>query len=224
MLPARVGYHTFLKPHIPVSGIEGTIWRGTAAETSINGVYLQDIEWRLHPLAVFTGKLSYAVSATTVTGFLESEVAVSPSGRIEISDLTAAMPLSPFAKPLGVPGLEGGSQLKFARMAFSDGAMTAADGNLQVMNLVVPRLGRESLGGFSADFYTQNNGVTASVEDSDAVVDLAGSLQIKNDRSFQFNALVLPIANTPQSVRQQLKLLPPPNDRGQYEIRLEGIF
>lgn len=224
MLPARVGYHTFLEPHIPVSGIEGTIWRGTAAETSINGVYLRDIEWKLHPLAILTGKLAYAVSASSVSGFLVSDVSVGAGGSLAVKELTAALPLSPFAGPLGVSGLDGTAQLKFERAEFQDGFVTAADGTLNVMNLVVPQLGRESLGGFAAEFYTQNSGISASVEDADAVVDLAGSLQIKTDRSFEFDAQVLPITSTPQNIRQQLRLLPPPNDRGQYEIRLAGVF
>jgi len=88
----------------------------------------------------------------------------------------------------------------------------------------VPFLGRNSLGDYTAEFFTQNNGISASVEDSEGVIDLAGSLQLKTDRSYEFIAQVIVKSDTPQTVRQRLALLPPPNARGQYEIRLEGVL
>jgi hypothetical protein len=115
-VPARVGYHAFLKPHVPVAGIEGTLWHGTAAEASIEGIYLRDIEWRMRPLAIFTGKLSYAVSASSASGIVESQVVVSLSGDINLSQVTAAVPLYPFAGSLGLPGLSGVAQLRFERL------------------------------------------------------------------------------------------------------------
>ena len=224
LVPARVGYHAFLKAHVPVAGIEGTLWHGTAAEASIDGIYLRDIEWRMRPLAIFTGKLSYAVSASSVSGVVESQVVIGSSGDINLSQVTAAVPLYPFAGSLGLPGLSGVAQLRFTRLDISNGLATAADGTLDLVNLVIPRLGRESLGSYTAEFHTQNNGISASVEDSDGVIDLAGSLQVNNDRSYEFIAQLVTIPNTPQSLRQQLKFLPPPNERGQQEIRLEGIL
>ena len=96
--------------------------------------------------------------------------------------------------------------------------------DVDIVDLIVPIVGRDSLGGYEIEFFTQNNGVSASIIDSDGVLDLAGSLQIRNDRSFEFLGLVMPKPETPTAIRQQLKFLPAANDQGQQELRLEGIL
>ena len=224
LFPARVAYHSFLQPSLAVRGIQGSVWHGSASEASINGIYLRNIEWRAHPLAFFTGKLSFSMTATSVSGPLASEVKIAPDGVISLAQLTAAVPMDPFAGALGIPGLKGIATLTFERMEITNGLTTAADGTLQIVDLIVPFLGQNSLGDYTAEFFTQNNGISASVEDSEGVIDLAGSLQLKTDRSYEFIAQVIVKSDTPQTVRQRLALLPPPNARGQYEIRLEGVL
>ena len=62
----------------------------------------------------------------------------------------------------------------------------------------------------------------ASIEDTDAVIDLAGSVSLSPDRTYQFLAQVAPKPNTPADLREQMRFLGTANDRGQYELRLEG--
>ena len=224
MFPARVAVGWFAPAQIAISGIQGTVWHGKANEAALNGIYVRDVEWRLNALQLFTGKLSYSVEATPVSGFLEADISVGFSGALTLSDLTAALPLDLFAGVTGVPGLRGNANLAFERVEFIGGLATAAEGTVQIANLLVPMVGRDSLGGYRAEFFTQNDGISASIEDTDGVLDLAGSLQIRTDRSFAFIALVIATPETPQSIRSQLDFLPPANARGQRELRLEGIL
>ena len=224
MLPARVAYHVAAPPGVAVAGIDGTAWNGTAEEASVGGLYLRDLQWKLKPLALFTGQVAYTVSAKPVSGFLDADVSVGVSGVLTLSNLNAALPLDMFADAAGVRGLKGNASFAFERLELTDGIASAADGTIQIANLIVPLVDQNSLGGYKAEFFTQNNGVTASVEDTDGVVDLAGSLQVKADRSYEFLAQVVVKPDTPENVRRQLKFLPPPNERGQQEIRLEGIL
>lgn len=222
--PARVAVGLLPEAEVAISGIDGTIWRGSAKEASITGIYLRDIKWTSNPLRLFTGRLSYQVEATPTSGFVDTQVSIGFDRALHLSNFTAALPLDLFSAAVGVPGLQGNASLNFDRVELVDGLAVAADGVIQVANLIVPIIGRSSLGAYRADFRSQNNGVVASIEDTDAVVDLAGSLQIRTDRSFQFVAQVVMKPETPESVRQQLRFLPPPNERGQQELRLEGIL
>jgi len=151
-------------------------------------------------------------------------MSVGSSGSLTLSDLSASLPLDLFAGVLGIPGLKGSGSFQFDRLEIVNGLAVAADGTIQVAELVVPIVGRESLGGYKVDFFTQNNGVSASIEDNGGVVDLAGSLQIRTDRSYEFIAQVISLPQTPASVRRQLQFLPPANERGQQELRLEGVL
>ena len=185
---------------------------------------VRDVKWTLHPLSLLKGQVAASVSGTPPSGFVEADVSAGMGGSVLVSNLTASLPLSNFAGLLGVNGLTGQGNARFERLEITDGLATAADGQLDINDLVVPLMGLQSLGDYRAEFFTQNNGISASIEDTDGVVDLAGSLQLNSDRSFEFLAQVIATQKTPEGIRQQLKFLPPPDERGQQELRLEGVF
>ena len=222
--PARIAYQWISPPHVKLSGIQGTVWSGTAREFSTNGVYLRDLTWRMQPLQLFTGKAQYEISGSPVSGFFESDIALGLGGTLVMTDLSASVPLQMFAAAANVAGLSGTASLQFERLELVSGRATAMDGTLDVANLVVPRLGGASMGGYRAEFFTQNNGIVASIEDTDGVVDLAGSLQLNPDKSYAFLGQVVAKPNAPESLKRQIRSLPFANDRGQHELRVEGQY
>ena len=223
-LPARLAVHWFAPPEVAMSDIQGSAWSGRASEASVAGVYVRDVQWDFSPLQLFTGGFSYQVSATPVSGFIETDMSVGFSGALTLSNLKASLPLELFSEVIDIPGLQGSGSFQFDRLKIVDGLAVTAEGTLQVADLVVPIVSRDSLGGYKAEFFTENDGISVSVEDSDGVVDLAGSLQIKSDRSYEFIAEVVALPQTPAGVLRQLQFLPPANERGQQELRLEGIL
>ena len=222
--PARVAYQWVSSPLVAMGGISGSVWSGKAREFTTNGVYLRDIEWRIQPLRLFTGKIAYSVSASPVSGFFQSDIAIGLDGTTTLTDLSAAVPLQIVERAAKVPGLRGQASLQFERVQLVKGRAAAMDGTVSIADLVVPIVHRGSLGGYKAEFFTQNNGIVASVEDTDGVIDLAGSLQIKPDATYSFVGQVLAKPNTPDAVIQQMRFLGPANERGQRELRLEGAY
>jgi len=225
-MPARFSVTWFAPDNLLASGVSGTVWTGSASEASIYGVYLSDLKWRLKASDLLTGRLSYRIEATTAGGILASNLAASFSGELSMTELEASLDLEPFADLIGVPGMTGAVSLSFVRLEIVDELLTFADGTVDVSNLVVPILGNESMGGFSAQFTTQNNGVVASVDEAaDGVIDIVeGILRINADRSFAFISQVKPNARTPQRILQQLQYLPSGAEEGQKELRLEGVL
>lgn len=222
--PARIAYHWASSPLLAMSGISGTVWSGKAREFSTNGVYLRHLEWRAQPLKLLTGKIAYSIAASPVSGFFESKIAIGLDGTTTLTDVSAALPLQMAERAVNVPGLRGEASLQFERIQLVEGRAAAMDGTVTIADLVVPIVHRGSLGGYKAEFFTQNNGIVASVEDTDGVVDLAGSLQIKPDATYSFIGQVLAKPTTPDAVREQMRFLGPANERGQQEIRLEGAY
>ncbi len=222
--PARIAYQWASPPLVAMSGINGTIWRGSAREFSTHGVYLRDLEWRMRPLRLLTGKAVYDVSGSPVSGFFESRVSVSPGGTITLRDLNASVPLSMFERAANINGLRGTASLQFERLELTNGRASAMDGVVSVSGLVVPMVSPAPLGGYRAEFFTQDDGVVASVEDTDGVVDLAGSLRLDRDKSYAFLGQVGPKPETPDGLRRQLRYLGSANERGLHELRLEGSY
>ena len=222
MFPARVAYDWFAPPAVQLSSLEGTIWSGSAAEVSAAGLYLRDLKWRLRPLRLVTGKVAARIEASPSSGFLETDIAAGLGGVIALSNVNASLPLRDFATVARVPGLGGNASLQFDRLRIRDGLPIAADGTLAVANLVAPMVDPGSIGGYRAEFFTDDNAVVASVEDVNGVFDLAGSLTVSGDRNYQFIGKVAATDGTSEKLRRQLRFLGSPNDRGQHDIRLEG--
>ena len=224
MFPARVAYKWGASPFIAMSGIHGTVWNGEAREFSTYGVYLQGLSWKIRPWRLLTGTLHYDVSGSPVSGFFSSEVTVGLGDKLTLQNLSASVPLAMFEQAAGISGLRGTASLQLQRLELVKGRAAALDGNLAVADLVVPIIASTPLGAYKADFFTQDDGIIASVEDAGGVVDLAGSLELGADKSYRFNGLVAPQANTPDELRQRLRFLGSPNERGQYELPLEGTY
>ena len=223
-LPARLAVQWFAPPEVAISSIRGSAWSGSAGEASVAGIYLRDLQWEFSPLRLFVGALGYDISATPVSGFIEGSVSVGLGGALSLTDLQASLPLGIFAEAIGISGLEGNGSFQFDRLRIVDGLPVEVDGTVQIADLIVPIAGRDSLGAYKAEFFTQTDGIIASVEDIDGVIDLAGSLQVRADRSYAFIAEVIANSRTPEGVRRQLRFLGPANERGQQELRLEGVL
>jgi len=222
LFPARVAYQWFAPDEIDLGGIDGTIWTGSAREMTGGGLYLRDVRWRMHPLRLFTGKLGFDIEATPGTGFIEAELALGLGGDVSIGNLNGSGSLQAVADILRMPGLRGNVSLQFERLHLRDGLPVAADGKIAVAGLVAPLIDAAPIGDYVMEFFTSEGGVAASVEDSNGAFDLAGSLTISADRSYVFLGKVAATERTSEKLRQQLRFLGSPDDRGQREIRLEG--
>lgn len=225
LFPARVAYKIASPPHAALSGLSGTVWNGSAREFATNGVYLRNLEWRMRPLSLFAGNAVFEVSGEPTSGFFDSEVTVGLGGStITLTNLTAALPLAMLEKAVGMPGLRGNASLKIERLELVNGRAQSLDGSMDIASLMVPALARTPLGGYRADFFTQGDQIVASVEDTDGVVDLAGSLQINRDKTYSFRGLVMAKTNTPDSLRQRIDYLPKTDRPGQHELPLDGSY
>ncbi|NIL93701.1 MAG: type II secretion system protein GspN [Woeseiaceae bacterium] len=222
LFPARVAYHWFAPPGIAISGIDGTVWHGRADAAVTSGLYVSNLDWTMRPLALFTGKIGYGIEAEAPSGFLKADVTLGAGGHIALSDLTASVSLESLQQVVRMPGLTGTMNLRFDRLNLENGLPVAADGIVEISNLRAPIVNRAPIGGFRAEFFTQETGVVASVEDTNAKLELAGSLSISPDRSYEFIGLVAPKDDTPADMREQMRFLGTANERGQYEVRLQG--
>ena len=222
LFPARVAYHWFSEEGVALEDIDGTIWSGTASRMDIEGFYVKSVRWQIQPLSLFAGKLAYSVEASPASGFLEGRVAVAVSGKLTARDVRASLPLQAVQQLAAMPGLAGKLSAQLDRIEVEGDLPVAIDGKVEVAGLLVPIIYPSPIGGYRVEFYTQESGVMGTVEDTDGVVDVAGTIQIRPDRTYQFRALVAPKANTPARLSQQMKFLGTPNERGQYEMRLDG--
>lgn len=224
--PARIAYRWFVPPEIAIAGIEGTIWNGRADHADVVGVYVRNLEWQARPLSLLTLQPTFDARGELVSsGFVEGRLSVGLGGRFRLRNMTASIALSSLASALSWPALNGTANLRIDELDIRDGLPVSAVGNVEVSNLLAPMIyPRSPIGGYRAEFFTQENGIAASVEDTDGIIDVAGSLTVNSDRSYVFLAAIAPKAGADEGIRNQMRFLGTPDERGQYELRLEGVL
>ncbi|MDJ0918806.1 MAG: type II secretion system protein N [Woeseiaceae bacterium] len=220
-IPARVALQ-LVPDSVLISGASGTIWNGRAGAVLVSGIYLRNVEWRTKPFGFLTGKLALGIRAAPASGFVESDLALGLNGAATLSDLNASIPLSVFADAINVPNLSGSTSLQFDYLTVLDGVPTSASGTVQIADMTVPMVHPGSLGGYTLEFSDFENGVIASIEDTDGVVDIAGTLTLADDRSYSLLAQLAATSTTPAELTRQIEFLPDGNAAGQHELRLEG--
>lgn len=222
MIPARIVYDRFAPPAVTLAGLEGSIWSGSAADGRISGVYARDIRWRMRPLYLATGKLAFHFEASPSSSPVAGDVAITFGGDVIVSDLRGQVPLTALEDAIGIRGLAGSASVDISQLRLVDGVPASATGSVEVSGLVAPLPSPTPIGGYRAEFFTREDGINASVEDTDGVLDIAGQALLRPDRSYQFRGMIAPKPATPPQLASQLRFLGTPNERGQYELRLEG--
>lgn len=223
LLPARVVYQWVSPAELRLAGISGTVWSGRASHASVNGWYIRNLEWRARPWALALGQAKAQVSGEPAAGFFEATVGIGAGGRVTVTAATASVSLASLAGALSQPGLSGAANLQIERLEIHDGLPVAATGRLAIDSLFAPLIYEAApIGGYQAEFFTREDGIAASVEDTDGVLDLAGSLTLSPDRNYAFVAKLAPKPGIDEGLRNRLRFLGNPDERGQYELRLEG--
>ena len=168
--PAAVAYNWFAPDPLRLSGIEGSIWNGRAAEGTVNGFYVGNLEWRLRPLALFTGKIAFSTHSEPASGYLDADIAVSAFGNIYLSNVEGNLSLQAFQNSFLLQGFDGQIRLQFEEMTIADGIPTQAIGSVVVSRLLAKALSPMEIGDYRADFSTDENGIRGIVEDVQCIL------------------------------------------------------
>jgi general secretion pathway protein N len=222
LFPARVAGNWLAPASVSLGGISGTLWNGQSREMQVGDIMLRDVRWRLLPLSFFRGEIGFSVSSTPPGGFMEGDVAFGLGGTIHLSDIRALLSLQSLQSSFRLPGLRGTANLQLDHLLLTNGRPEAAAGVLGVSGLILPPVASTPIGGYRAEFSGQGFEITASVEDTDGVVDLAGLFSLSPEWNYLFTGLVAAKPATPNALRTQMTYLGPANERSQYEFRLEG--
>lgn len=220
--PARVAYKWFAPPDMHLNGVSGSVWNGTAVEGLAAGAYIQDIAWRLKPTSVFSGQLAFETSSKPASGTLNADVAVSLDGSLTLSNVTGNVPLDLVHPAFQQNGISGDVSLDFEQVVIRNGLPTEVNGSVTVANFFVREMSSARLGDYKADFQTSDEGVMAIVDDLSGVLDVAGTISLSRDKSYQLIGEVATRPGAPPSITDQLQYLGSSDARGFRPFRFEG--
>lgn len=221
--PARVAYHWFAPEGVELSGLSGTAWSGSALEGRLGGLYLRDLTWDFRPLALLQARAGFFVAAQAASGPLSGNVAVAPGGTVYLSDFRARLPLSALSGLAALFGVDGLLEADFRELVLDDGLPVRAEGTLELTNLVARYLSRSPLGAYRAELTTVEDVLHAEFEDVSGLLDVEGTLELRQDRSYVLTGRVGATAGAPADLVSNLNtFLGQPGADGMHALRLEN--
>lgn len=191
-LPATVILSSVTLPNnIKLSSVSGTIWSGEIKQLKVSGIDLGSIKWELHPLNLILGELSADVSVVKNKQYINTEVTLSYSGKIELEetrfliDLSSLQPLT-YGMPFSYAGKASGY---FPISFFHKNNYVGLNGKLSLTNMQMISPQRQSFGDFIIDFRAEKEGATSGkIKDSGGALDISGQLMLKKHGQFNFSA------------------------------------
>jgi hypothetical protein len=227
--PAGTAYSWFAPAGVSFTGIEGTLWSGRAAAGSAGGLELHDVEWRVKPLYFFLGRLAAHVKARLTDGFVEADVAASPS-RVSLSGVTASTSIPALRSVLPVSGVRGLANVRLSKLDVEAGAVTAIVGELRLGQLEVapfiPSASRDLLpiGDYAVEFQEgEREGVDARFRDTGGPLEVTGTLVLDRERAYTLDGLIKPRPDaSPQLVQGLEVITADPDPEGRRRITLTG--
>ncbi len=220
--PARLAYSWIAKDQIALANVSGTIWNGSAGQANISGVYLSNTKWRLSFFNLLTGKLAVSIQTSPLSGLLSAHVTINSAGNVAIRNIEGQFPISALSEVIPLVGVSGTIVPHLSDVEIENGRVKKVVGSITIVNLVSNTVVPEVLGTFLVELQTSESAITGSVEDVEAIIDIAGAVTLTNQGTYSFIGQIAEKSNTPARLRQNLARMGEVNERGQRDFRLEG--
>jgi len=227
--PAGVALRWFAPSGVTFAGVAGTLWSGSAASCSVQGMSLDTLRWRVRPWSLFLGRVSANVEAKIPDGFVSGDVTASPSS-VRFSDLRAAISLPALGSVLPVKGMRGQASVVLEQLVLENGWPSTAVGELKLAKLEsLPLIadGRNAyvpLGDYTVTLIEAPAGqLAAKFVDNGGPLEVQGTAKLDASRTYSIDALVEARANAPDTLVQGLNIMTAePDAEGRRRLNLTG--
>ena len=214
----------FVPPAVACSEIAGTAWNGSCTGLAYNGAPLGTLNWELHPLALFRGKVSAFLDLTRGQDFVRGDIEMGSGQTYVAHDLQAQMPLDPPLLPQLGSGFAGNVSVNLAYLKVEKNLVIAVEGQVQGTSLY-SKGDRVALGGYSLTFPKTAGGgePVGQLASLDGPLDFEGTLKLTRAPGWEVHGKARVKPETPPAFVEQLKFAPQDPD-GRRQIDLEGTF
>lgn len=219
--PATVVFSFVKLPgNVKLAFVSGTVWSGRARQLTISGINLGSIKWDLHPLNLMMGELSADISVINNKQFINTEVNLSYSGKVELEetrfliDLSSLQPLT-YGMPFSYTGKASGY---FPVSFFHKNNYVGLNGKLSLTSMEMTSPQQQSFGDFIVDFRAEKEGATSGkIKDSSEILNLTGQLTLKKNGQFNFSAK-LAVREKGSSLEEMLAFLGKKDSSGRVQV------
>lgn len=209
--------------------VKGTVWHGRAAAVQVGGQTLRAVRWSLAPWTVFLGRVDVNLAFDSGETWGNGVVGLGINKALHVRALELQLPAAALRSLLprvAVP-LAGAFTLNLERGKFDAATRQIHDlqGSLTWQNAALDMPNAPALGAFRVDLAPSAEGITGTLKDTgDGPLVAQGSLLLKPDNTYQFNAAFAPRDPGNTSLAQGLMFLGRPDAEGRVKVNYSGTL
>jgi general secretion pathway protein N len=223
--PASLGWSLatqHMKNQIHLSGLQGSIWTGSANHITINSTSAGSLDWQLSPWSLLLGRVSADIRLSRQDEWLEGQVTLMTAGRLEARDLKVNLngeTLAQITTPYLLHGLIMGD---ISTLNYEQGKTIQASGKIQLENADIEGPQSLTLGNVRTDIQPEGEGSQISIKNQDSPLDIKGTLKLNGNGSYRMTLGVLNRDNTRRDINRALKVLGKPDATGRIQLTYYG--
>lgn len=205
--PARLALAWFAPPSVQAWGIEGTVWRGHAAEVALRQSSLGALSWRAVPGRLLLMQPTWDLELRQRDGHARGRVAFSLSGKRQtFTDVDASLELATLPPAIVPVGVAGQARISVQRLVLEQGWPVTMAGRASVGKLVLPGV-IMALGPFEFLFPEESDPLRAEIRSVGGPLEVDGEVALPARGRWRFSAELAPGENPPRELVEGLALV-----------------
>ena len=221
--PAHVAAGWFLPDTVQASGVQGTLWHGTASAVVIDSFVLGATDWRVRPLNLLLGRLRADFDIKLEGGALSGQASAGLGGKVRLRELYGVIPLSMLSGLIPTEQYDGRLGLDIESAVVNGGWLVDASGTVDIVGLRIINPIEEPLGDYEFTFSgADDDSLDGVFRDSNAPLKAEGVLILHADRRWELNGTITPTPQTPSRLSQGLAVFATTDAQGRYQLSFSG--
>ncbi len=212
--------------------ISGTVWEGKATAVDIGVNRLEDVRWNLRPWALLLGRLEARIDFAKGKGRISALAGRTFAGSVYLRELRGKLPLSDLESFISKTpmGLSGSLDIAMTDLTFADHLIESVNGTLRIVGAGVGPPVNTSIGNFTMDLETGDEGIRGVLRDAGGPLQAEGLLLLEADGNYKFTMELSLRDPTRNDLRNALRFIGTPSADGKVslvqtgKIDLEGLL
>lgn len=198
--PARLALGWFAPPELRAWGVDGTVWRGRAAEVVLEGRSLGALSWQAHPSRLLVLQPSWSFELRRPDGYVRARVGASLlANRQSIENLEASLSLATLPPAIVPNGVAGQLRATVQTLELADGWPSRIVGRAAVNELDLPGV-ILTLGPFEFRFADQPGPPSGEIRSLGGPLAVDGRIDLPAPRQWRFRAELAPGESPPREL------------------------
>ena len=210
---------------LSLSGINGTLWSGSAGYVQYQSIPLGSLNWSLHPHDILRGHIETDFTLTSDQMQTSGTAGREILGAAYTKNLKGHISAALLSKQLGIKTVVPAGKLHFSmqRMEFSPkGRLESAIGHITWEQAGISSPAQAALGNLNVIITTEKEGIVFNISDENSPIKVKAELLVCPDGKYELNGQLTPTPAAQTGLSNSLKLLGKPDKNGVIKIKYMG--